>query len=68
MTFEGLISMTKYVEVKMNSQRLEEFVSAYEIATQIPDVSGAEHLDMLLIRSELENKKQRLTDSQLQPA
>ena len=44
----------------MKPQRLEELVFAYEIATQFPDVSGAEHLDMLLIRSDIEKYKSQL--------
>jgi hypothetical protein len=45
---------------------LEELVFAYEVATQFPDVSGAEHLDILLIRSDIENYKSQLTHAQMQ--
>jgi len=58
--------MNRYVEPNMDAQYLEELVLDYEVSSQIPDVSGAEHLDMLLIRSELERQKHRLTESQLQ--
>ena len=50
----------------MKPQRLEELVFAYEVATQFPDVSGAEHLDMLLIRSDIENYTSQLTHAQMQ--
>jgi len=58
--------MNRYVEPNMDAQYLAELVLDYEVSSQIPDVSGAEHLDMLLIRSELERQKQRLAENQLQ--
>ena len=48
----------------MTSQRLADLIFAYEIATQTPDVSGAEHLDMLLIRSDLAHYQSQLSDAQ----
>ncbi|MEM7539795.1 MAG: hypothetical protein AAF639_47005 [Chloroflexota bacterium] len=56
--------MNRYVEKMMTPQRFEELLSSYEVATQRPDVSGAEHLDMLLIRSELENQRFHLNENQ----
>lgn len=50
----------------MKQQRLEELVFAYEVATQCPDVSGAEHLDSLLIRSDIENYKSQLSHTQME--
>lgn len=50
----------------MKPQRVEELIFAYDVATQFPDVSGAEHLDMLLIRSDIENYKSQLTLAQMQ--
>ena len=32
---------------------LEKLLSAYEVDVQFPDVSGFEHLDMLLTRSKI---------------
>lgn len=38
----------------MNSHtQLNDLLTAYEVDVRFPDVSGMEHLDMLLIRSEL---------------
>lgn len=39
----------------------EKLVAAYEVDVQFPDVSGVEHLDMLLTRSEIAGGKQDLT-------
>ena len=49
----------------MNPERLEQLIFAYEVATEYPDVSGAEHLDMLLIRSDIETDKSELTRKQM---
>ena len=47
-------------------QNSEEFVLAYEVDVQFPDVSGMEHLDMLLTRSRLVTLESDLTDDQRQ--
>lgn len=48
----------------MTANHLEQLLFAYETATETPDVSGAEHLDMLLVRSELARHQVTLTRSQ----
>ena len=35
----------------------KELIAAYEVDVQFPDVSGMEHLDMLMTRSELPPSK-----------
>ena len=37
----------------MNHSELNDLLTAYEVDVRFPDVSGMEHLDMLLMRSEL---------------
>ena len=37
----------------MNSSEINDLLTAYEMDVRFPDVSGMEHLDMLLARSEL---------------
>jgi hypothetical protein len=49
----------------MKPECLEELIFAYEVATQFPDVSGAEHLDILLIRSDIENYRSQLSHTQM---
>lgn len=44
----------------------KEMLSAYEMDVQFPDVSGMEHLDMLLTRSELAKYEPHLTDEERQ--
>lgn len=34
-------------------ERIEQLLSAYEVGVTDPDISGMEHLDMLLTRSAL---------------
>ena len=43
---------------------IEERLLAYEVDVQYPDVSGMEHLDMLLTRSRLAEVKSDLTKEQ----
>lgn len=42
----------------------DELISAYEIDVRFPDVSGTEHLDMLLSRSEIAKCETHLTVEQ----
>jgi hypothetical protein len=44
----------------------DELVREYEVDVEFPDVSGIEHLDMLLARSEIANIEHHLTDEQRQ--
>ena len=37
----------------MNHGEINDLLTAYEVDVRFPDVSGMEHLDMLLVRSEL---------------
>ena len=37
----------------MNHTAINDLLTAYEVDVRFPDVSGMEHLDMLLMRSEL---------------
>lgn len=50
----------------MNYREINELLTAYEIDVRFPDVSGMEHLDMLLKRSELARAERDglLTDEQ----
>lgn len=49
----------------MENKSLEELLFAYEVDVRFPDVSGVEHLDTLMIRSELEQHKPQMNESQL---
>jgi hypothetical protein len=42
----------------------DELVAAYEVDVRFPDVSGMEHLEMLLNRSEIARGEQNLTAEQ----
>lgn len=42
----------------------DELIAAYEIDVRFPDVSGMEHLDMLLTRSEIAKREQHLSAEQ----
>jgi len=42
----------------------DELIAAYEVDVRFPDVSGMEHLEMLLNRSEIARGKQKLTEEQ----
>ena len=42
----------------------DELIAAYEIDVRFPDVSGMEHLDMLLTRSEIARGEHHLTAEQ----
>jgi hypothetical protein len=44
----------------------EDLVSAYEVDVRFPDVSGMEHLDMLLTRSRIAKVEAALTPEQQQ--
>ena len=44
--------------------KLEKLLSAYEADVQFPDVSGMEHLDMLLTRSRLADAESKLSTQQ----
>lgn len=44
----------------------EDLVSAYEVDVRFPDVSGMEHLDMLLTRSRIAEVEAALTPEQQQ--
>jgi hypothetical protein len=50
----------------MNHQAINDLLTAYEVDVRFPDVSGMEHLDMLLMRSQLAGaeRSQRLTPEQ----
>lgn len=41
----------------MNHAEINDLLTAYEVDVRFPDVSGMEHLDMLLVRSELARAK-----------
>jgi hypothetical protein len=43
----------------------DELIAAYEVDVRFPDVSGMEHLDMLLTRSQIAQVKNHLTAQQL---
>lgn len=45
-------------------QSYEDLVFAYEVDVQYPEVSGMEHLDMLLTRSRLAEVEATLTEDQ----
>jgi hypothetical protein len=45
---------------------IEELVSAYEVDVDFPDVSGMEHLQMLMTRSELHELEMQLSAAQKQ--
>jgi len=42
----------------------DEMIAAYEVDVRFPDVSGMEHLDMLLTRSEIAKGEHHLTAEQ----
>ncbi len=42
----------------------DEIIAAYEVDVRFPDVSGMEHLDMLLTRSEIAKGEHHLTAEQ----
>ncbi len=46
----------------------KELLSAYEVDVQFSDVSGMEHLDMLMIRSEIAKHEPHLTDGERRTA
>jgi hypothetical protein len=48
----------------MKQADLEELLFAYETDVRFPDVSGMEHLDMLLTRTKIEDHKGRLSQEQ----
>jgi hypothetical protein len=48
----------------MNKGELEKLLLAYETDVRFPDVSGMEHLDMLLTRTKIEEHKGRLSQEQ----
>ena len=48
----------------MNKGELEKLLLAYETDVRFPDVSGMEHLDMLLTRTKIEEHKGRLRQEQ----
>ena len=48
----------------MNHIELENLLIAYEMDVRFPDVSGMEHLDMLLTRTRIEEDKNDLTEEQ----
>ncbi|MBI3923725.1 MAG: hypothetical protein HY318_20055 [Armatimonadetes bacterium] len=41
-----------------------ELIGAYEVGVQFPDVSGMEHLDMLMTRSEIAANEPHLSDEE----
>lgn len=45
-------------------REIEEGLLAYETDVRFPDVSGMEHLDMLITRSKIANYQDSLTDEQ----
>ena len=49
---------------QLNKLDLNALISAYETDVQYPNVSGMEHLDMLLTRSVLAENAQQLTPTQ----
>ena len=48
----------------MKQDDLEKLLLVYETDVRFPDVSGMEHLDMLLTRTTLEEHKERLSHEQ----
>lgn len=46
------------------TDRIEELLVAYEVGVEDPEISGMEHLDMLLTRSELAKMTTRLNRGQ----
>jgi hypothetical protein len=44
----------------------KELISAYEADVQFPDISGMEHLDMLMTRSEIARNEAHLSDEERQ--
>ncbi len=42
----------------------KDLIAAYEVDVQFPDVSGMEHLDMLMIRSEIARHERHLSDEE----
>ncbi len=42
----------------------DELIAAYEVDVRFPDVSGTEHLDMLLTRTQIARGEHELTDEQ----
>ena len=48
----------------VNSNRYEDLIVAYETDVDFPNVSGMEHLDMLMNRSEIARGENHLTDEQ----
>ena len=48
----------------MNSKKYEDLIAAYETDVDFPDVSGMEHLDMLMTRSEITHGEDGLTCEQ----
>lgn len=46
------------------TNRIEELLVAYEVGVEDPEISGMEHLDMLLTRSELAKLKEQLSSDQ----
>jgi hypothetical protein len=42
----------------------KELIAAYEVDVQFPDVSGVEHLDMLMTRSEIAQNALHLSDEE----
>jgi hypothetical protein len=48
----------------MKTNKLENLLLAYETDVRFPDVSGMEHIDMLLARTEIEKHQQLLSTEQ----
>lgn len=46
------------------TNRIEQLLKAYEVGVEDPEISGMEHLDMLLTCSELAKVADRLTHAQ----
>jgi hypothetical protein len=46
--------------------KYDELIHDYEVDVEFPEVSGIEHLDMLLARSDIANIEQELTEEQRQ--
>lgn len=42
----------------------KDLIAAYEVDVQFPDVSGMEHLDMLMARSEIARHERHLSDEE----
>ena len=58
--------LDEYQHGKISMLNYEDVIHAYEVDVEFPDVSGVEHLDMLLTRSELAAIEQELTPAQRQ--